>query len=112
MSALLRLLTRERVRATLIRELAPGNLEQHHVSKVYTSMATILGQHAVVSAMEWPARKWRFTPIQIVKRLRELGITPEKPDAEIMSMLIKLVKSGEMVESEDHHPWHPDEISE
>ena len=72
------------------------------MAKLFVNMSTILGQHAILSLKKWPNRRWTHTPVQILHRLRELGITPEKPDEEIMAALEELVDSAEMVEPEDH----------
>lgn len=72
------------------------------MAKLFVNMSTILGQHAILSLRKWPNRRWTHTPVQILHRLRELGITPDRPDEEILAALEELVDNGEMVEPQDH----------
>ncbi len=65
--------------------------------KRYTTEMAILGKLLSMLVRRYRTRDWVMGPEVMAAHLKEMGITPDRPDAEIEMEIERLVESGDLV---------------
>ncbi len=69
--------------------------------KRYTNEAAILGKLISMLVRRYHTRDWTMGPQVMAAHLKEIGVTPERSDAEIELEIERLVDSGDLVYTQE-----------